>query len=130
MKQILIWQCAAILFGIIEGILFHYNNKLTPKFKEKFVFDIHILFGFIRLCLFFPLIITVENRIIFAMITMFTFPFLHDGFYYFTRNLLNPKIYKKSFFDDSITTTAVLSLGAFYRIILFVFGEGLIFVLW
>jgi hypothetical protein len=126
MKELIIWLCAAILFGILEALLFHSNKNINKKIP----FDIHIIFGFVRLCLFIPLLIYSEERFIFAISSIFMFPFLHDGFYYLTRNILSGgKLYPKTFFDQSTTTTAKISLGAFYRIILFLFGAGMIFVL-
>lgn len=40
---------------------------------------------------------------------MFLFPFLHDGMYYLKRNLLNENIYRKRWFAQSNSSTAVLT---------------------
>ena len=40
---------------------------------------------------------------------MFMFPFFHDGAYYARRHYYNPKIYPKRFWDQSTTSTAVLT---------------------
>jgi len=130
MKELIIWLSAATAFGILEGILFHYKNKFATNFLNRFKFDIHIVFGLIRLILFVPLVILTQERLIFILTALFMFAFIHDGFYYTTRWILSKgKIYKKLFFDSSTTTTAILSLSAFWRLILFIFGLGMIFVL-
>jgi hypothetical protein len=130
MRELTTWIIIAIALGIIEALLFHYFKNLNTGFKKAFKFDIHIWFTVLRICLITPLILRVDEMFIFGFICVLIFPFLHDGFYYQVRKWLsNGRIYKKGFIDRSTTTTAKLSMSFFWRLIFFVFGAGMVFVI-
>ena len=130
MIELLIWLGISIYFGFVEGLLFHYVKNLNQRFKAKTKLDIHVLFGLIRFIVWLPLLLRSEHGFLFAISSLFCFPFLHDGFYYLTRNICSGgKLYKKTFFDQSTTTTAKISIGSFWRLMLFLFGIGFIFAL-
>jgi hypothetical protein len=130
MTQLLIWAIIAIVSGSAEAVLFHKNNGASLDFKYRTGFDIHVAFTAIRAVIVLVLAMFVEHWILFILISALVFPFLHDGFYYQVRNWLSKgRVYPVGFFDQSTTTTAIFSLGIFWRIILFVFGAGMIFAL-
>ena len=130
MKELIIWIISSISFGVIEAILFNYIKGLNTKFKSLIGFDIHYLFVVVRLAVLIPLALYTDEWFIFTLIAIFTFPFLHDGFYYQIRKLLSKgKIYPKGFISQSTTTTAKLSFNFGWRLIFFIFGAGMIFVL-
>lgn len=130
MEQLIIWLIIAAIFGIIEAFLFDMFPGLGRQFYKKLKFDIHIIFGAVRFIVWLPLIYISEEWILFIIISLFTFAFIHDGFYYLFRWMLSGfKIYKKTFFDQSQTTTALISIGSFWRLILFLFGIGMSFAL-
>lgn len=117
-------------FGILEAILFHKVKGINKGFKDRCGFDIHALFVVIRLAVLIPLALCTDETLIFTLVAIFTFPFLHDGFYYQMRKLLSKgKIYPKGFISQSTTTTAKLSFNFGWRLIFFIFGAGMIFVL-
>ena len=130
MIYLLIWAAFAASTGIAEAFLFNYTKELNEAFKEMFKYDIHWLFVKIRAFHLIPILFLVDHWIIFALIAVFTFPFIHDGCYYQTRKILSSgKIYPKGFMDQSINTTAKLSFNFTTRLILFIFGAGMIFVI-
>jgi hypothetical protein len=51
----------------------------------------------------------IENVLLFALCLLISSPFFHDGFYYQTRHKLDNTIYKKGFFDQSTSSTALLT---------------------
>jgi len=121
-----IWFIFCLVSGGIEAILFHRDNKLSAKFFCRFGFDIHILFTIIRGIVSLPLIFLTHYPAVSLVGFMLTFPFMHDGMYYFSRNFLDDKIYKKRWLDQSYSTSAVFSISAFWRIIFFALGLGLL----
>lgn len=112
------WLVFILISSIVEAILFH-NNKFKTKYN-------HVVLTLIRGVICLPLAYFNYEPIIFILFCLFTFPFLHDGTYYTIRHLLNSKMYPKMWIDKSYTTTAVISLSFFWRLILFIFGLGLL----
>ena len=112
------WIIFVLISSIIEAVLFHFN-----RFKFKYN---HFVLTLIRGCVCVPLALFSEYLEIFILFCLFTFPFLHDGIYYTFRNLMNKDVYPKRWIDKSKTTTAIISLSFFWRLILFIFGIGLI----
>ena len=129
MKELLIWGLTSMTFGILEAILFHNVKGINKGFKDRYGFDIHALFVVIRLAVLIPLAISVEETFIFVLVAVFIFPFIHDGFYYQFRHWLNNKSYPKGFLDYTNTSSAKISLSLAWRIIFFIFGLGMVFVL-
>lgn len=101
-------------YALFEGVreAFYYNESVKNEKQE----NIHWIF-FIQRGLFAVILLCASNYFILCFFLL-TFSFLHDGAYYFTRNKLNPAIYKNGFFDDSKTSTAVLELSLLQRSLL------------
>lgn len=126
MIQLIIWAFIAVTLGVLEAFVF---NKIK-NIQRYLAFDVHVYLTALRIALIIPLMISVEERFMFGLIAVLIFPFLHDGFYYQTRKILSKgKIYKKGFFDRSTTTTAIISLSIFWRLIFFIFALGMVFVI-
>lgn len=109
------WILFVLISSILEALAFH--NKL-------FVKHIHIYLTILRGCFCVPLAYYSNNLPMFILFCGFSFPFLHDGIYYTTRNLLNSQVYPKRWIDKSTTTNALISLSFFWRLIFFIFSIG------
>ena len=114
----ILWFLFVVISSIVEAYIFHLN-----KFKTKYK---HVILTLIRGLVCLPLAIFNGEWLPFILVCLFTFPFLHDGIYYTVRHLLNSNIYPKMWVDKSYTTTAVISLSFFWRLILFIFGLGIL----
>lgn len=118
------WILFVITISIVEAFMFH------SQLLHKTSIDIHIPLTINRIVVFigifnsFPIFEIIQ----YLFLCVLTFPLLHDGIYYKTRNLLNSKIYNKGFFDQSTTTTAKFSFNFTKRLMLAILG-GLIFIL-
>lgn len=99
-----------LVFSYLSGVLEGYFWASRPKVKQL---SSHAMLTFIRMCVALP-IFWYEGfwNVVFCV---FIFPFIHDGAYYVTRNNINPSIYKKRWFDSSLTTGAIISFNAFER---------------
>ena len=117
MSNLIIWCLFALYCGILEAFMFH--NKI-------FIKHIHTYFTIFRLTVAFPLAYFNDHLPVTVLFMVLVFPFLHDGVYYYTRNILNPRIYPKKWFDYSTTSNAIVSLNIFWRLILFIFALGLV----
>lgn len=112
------WLTFVLLSSILEAYIFH-KNKFKYKYKH------HIMTA-IRIIVCAPAAYLNNVAPIFILFGVLSFPFLHDGIYYTTRNLLNPKVYQKKWWDRSTTSNAIFNLSIFWRILLFVFSLGLL----
>lgn len=107
------------MFASIDGFVQAHYYDLYPSEKKHhnlhpyFVIQRLIVLGLMTYEVYvnFP----IWETIIFTFALIFVFSFFHNGFYYLTRNKLNPEIYKKKFFDDSDTSKAIFELGVGYR---------------
>lgn len=112
--------CYFIFEGIREAYYYHEASKTDDKIKD----NLHFTFFLQRFIIFVIIFILGYNPfLILASILMFSF--IHDGFYYYKRNILNPAIYPKKFMDHSTTSTAILEFGFPFRLFMFVNGLAL-----
>ncbi len=98
----LVW----IMFSLLEGFTeaWHWHYKIQAQDEKKT--DAHMYFTLRRLCIWI-LLFGIDFRL--GMFALFSFPFLHDGAYYYHRNELTPGVYRRGFFDQSSTSTAYLT---------------------
>ncbi len=105
--------CITISFlAIIEGFLYHFSERYKntvergtiSKYESKNLhgplFLIRLFVGIVALlsninCSGWPLFILAISMLLQS-------EFFHLGFYYKTRNLLNPKVYKRGFKDTNV----------------------------
>jgi hypothetical protein len=113
-----IFAILGCIYASIEGVreAYYYHVAVAQGFKK----NIHWLYLFQR-TLFSVLLFSQTNFFILAFFLL-SFSFLHNGFYYFTRNKLDAIIYKKRFIDSSTTSTAVMEFNFAERTILLIFG--------
>jgi len=96
--MVVLWFFYSLFEGLREG--FYWREKKTRDNHYE-----HVIWSIQRALV----LILVSRDIIILLGCMCVFPFLHDGMYYTTRHYMNKNIYKKTFFDQSETSTAVLS---------------------
>lgn len=126
MILIIILSVLWIVFASIDGFVQAHYYDLFPSEKKHrnlhpyFVIQRLIVLGLMAYEVYFNF--PIWETIIFTFALIFIFSFFHNGFYYLTRNKLNPEIYKKKFFDDSDTSKAVFELGFGYRTAMAVIG--------
>jgi hypothetical protein len=116
MDNFILWILFAASCGVMEAFFFHgYIRNVRPMMDIHKVLTIHRVVVF--MCIFRGF-----DALVLLIPAVITFPFIHDGIYYMTRNILNPVVYRKSFFDQSRDTSAKFSYSFFYRALLFVTG--------
>lgn len=57
------------------------------------------------------------------------FPFFHEGFYYTWRNILNIKVYPRTFRDSTTTSVSKMNFNFKQRLILFIFAVIVFFLI-
>jgi len=97
------WILYAMLEGYREGNYWGARKTIFPYID----FHEHKLWSSQRFAVLS--IVIIHINIVVAIACMFVFPFIHDGMYYLRRNMLDPDIYPKGFFDQSTTSTAILT---------------------
>lgn len=110
------WAVYAQYEGIREAYYWDAKNRLPFR---KLPIDEHFLWTCQRSAVFILAIYTVTLKIndlsLFYLVIlsgvslMLTFPFIHDGFMYKWRSILNNRVYPKGFWDQSTTSTAKLT---------------------
>ena len=95
------WMTYAFLEGFRESLYWH----LKVRGKSMFKANEHHVWSLQRAVVLFG--ITAVSGNYYHMIPMaLSFPFMHDGAYYWGRNLIDSSIYKKRWLDQSTTSTA------------------------
>lgn len=94
----IVWCIYCLLEGMRDGWM--YNLRDASRFNN---FDEHIIFTVQR-----GLVLLVLAYIWLPILVVgpFAFSFLHNGMYYWSRNALDDRIYKKKWFAQSNTSTA------------------------
>ena len=119
---------AGILFTLFkakfEAIYFHI--KSITDYKTKY--NEHNILTVIRASFLLVAFYFTDLQTIFCY--CLCFPFLHDGFYYYFRNKINPTIYTNGFFSQSNTSTAFFTnyMTPIVRSILFIVGLALLII--
>lgn len=124
---LIFWILFSSLEGIREGYYWFFKPKDIKEKHEHLVFTIQrtFVFSFIVILMLF-IKISIFKTLITGISLMCVFPFIHDGFYYLTRNYLNPSDYPKRFLDSSTTSSAKIELSLIQRLALFISGLVLI----
>ena len=130
----IIWIIYSSLFGISDAY-YWYSANVAKYSTRNFLFkDLHPNFFWTRslVATVFALLMSDDNYFIWLPIMIclgLTFPFFHNGFYYKTRNKIDPTQYKLGFMDMSSTSIAKVNFTFFLRTISFLVGlSGLILI--
>ena len=104
------------VYASLEGVVqaFYYRNYNNTDI------NIHGLYTFQRAIV--GIILFSFTNIFFFLFFLFSFSFFHNGFYYWTRNILDDNIYRARFTDTSTTSKAFLEFNFSQRTILFIMG--------
>lgn len=107
----IIWSMYSFLEGFREA--FYWDMKSKTSYTKDL--DLHPFFALQR-GLVIVLMFMLQwnnlgwlNSFLFCVCMSIAFPFIHDGVYYTTRNYLDKKIYPKTWFDQSVTSTAKMT---------------------
>lgn len=116
------WCGFAYLTARFEAMYF--NHEIHSNFIDNV--NEHSMLILIRVCLLIPLFVLTSWDI--TLSYMFVFPFVHDGAYYSMREKLVSGTYPKKWFDQSNTSTALLTkfFNPTVRTIFFIVGIGYI----
>ena len=125
-----IWIVYSLLEGYREAIFYYFAVSSSRKMIEMhptFTFQRVLVFGGFAILLLLMSCTWVVSLLSFIGYAC-VFSFLHDGFYYVTRNKLDNSIYPKKWWDFSTTSTAKSDkfLTSVNRTILVIIGLGLI----
>lgn len=96
-----IWIAFILLSSIFEA--FYFTHEVRSGFADNF--NEHPLFVCIRACVLIPLWILTSWKIMLCYAFMFSF--FHDGQYYRWRDRIVYGTYKKRWWDQSTTSTAM-----------------------
>lgn len=101
-----------IVFSAMSGYLEAYFWAEHPKVNQR---RSHIALTVFRAVVMAP--IAWYEGLVTCIGLAFLFPFIHDGFYYQTRNKINNNTYPLGWMDESNSTGAVFSFGFLTRVI-------------
>jgi hypothetical protein len=121
------WLVYCIFEGIREGNYWH-NVSITSVYPK---YNIHALFLVQRIIVAYCLSFN-SAALLSLLIMALTFSFIHNGSYYTTRYFLsNKQIYKKTWFDQSKSSTSVLTdvMTPVWRSIFFLIGAVILVIL-
>lgn len=120
------------LFSLLEGFreAFYFHNRMNNNSGNRDKYEIHPYFAAERsIFLIVAALTLVQNYSMWMSSSMILsmmciFPFLHDGMYYRYRNVLDKRLYSKRWWDQSTTSTAVLTrfFNPLSRTLFFVIG--------
>jgi hypothetical protein len=119
-----------IVIAIIEAVIWTYvdDEEMPPNEKKQF----HNPLVLLRVIWFGLMYLVVGWKK--DLCLMACYPFWHLGVMYMQRNHLNPKVYKKRFFDTASSTTTsvidnIINLSFTIRAICFIAGTITYFLL-
>ena len=118
---VLIWVLTYSILGFVEGLVWSKEGSEAFTWNEHIPLSIQrVLLGILGLgCAWLGFDVAWKSLV--SSLPMFFF--FHDGMIYLTRNLINPAVYKRKWFDESITSTATYgTMSLRWRIGLFLVG--------
>ena len=118
----ILWMLYSFFEGMREGFYWHYKSG-SNTYNEHFMWTIQRAIVLIMCCMY--------SEWYFVFIAALMFPFLHDGMYYTTRNVLSRGVYPRKWLDQSTTSTAISTkyFTPKTRTLCFLLGILLIFII-
>lgn len=111
------------LCGVSDGLYY------SRRGAESFDWDEHAFLMLVRGWfimygpMFYFLVSGWLEMLVLVVSSILVFPFYHNGFYYLSRNKIDPRVYEKGFWDEpSKTSTSKINFSLKQRVILFVAG--------
>ena len=119
---IILMTLFAIASGIVEAILWSKMGTHATKWNEHIfiVFQRGVFFLTFIICAYFEH--TAKNIFLIFSFAILSYPYFHDGAYYWFRNVIDNKIYPKRWKDDSTTSTAIIEIDYKKRVALLILG--------
>ena len=132
------WIAFAMLSGIMEAFMYHMKDPNKSVGKDSFILKFmhkasfglykkpneHAIFNLVRATILISLAIkySLMDAVVLILCFVAMFPCLHDGYYYHTRNALNPKIYTLGFTSEPSGTGTSWSLSFVARLSIAIAG--------
>lgn len=101
--------------GVRDAVYFDAESR-----SNGVKYDIHWMFVLQRSL--FAILIFLFTNIFILLFFILAFSFFHNGWYFYTRNKLNDKIYPNKFIDSSTTSSAIFEFNFEERVLFFIFG--------
>lgn len=121
-------------YSMLEGVFQAHYYDLIPSNHSNHR-NLHPYYMLARACvsaLIWIALFEISDAIlasVYIVCLACIFSFFHNGVYYYTRNFLNPELYKKKWWDHSETSKALIELGTGFRTALAIIGFiGIVFV--
>lgn len=112
----------AIASGIVEAILWSKLGVMATKWNEHIfiVFQRGLMFLIFLLAAYFD----YSPKTIWLILTysILSYPYFHDGAYYWFRNVIDNKVYPRRWKDNSTTSTAIIEINYKTRVIFLILG--------
>lgn len=139
------WLLIAMLFGIAEGFFYDLKDPQKTVGKDSFILKFlykasfglykkpneHAILNLLRTGVALSLLPSIIWWQLGILLLCFvgSFPFIHDGFYYLTRNKLNGRIYRCGFLSENDPRDGDTSWSLGLRARTIAFAVSLIIVL-
>lgn len=119
---IILMTLFAVSSGIVEAILWSKMGTLATKWNEHvfIVFQRGVFFLTFIICAYFEY--TPKSIFLIFAFAILSYPYFHDGAYYWFRNVIDNKVYPRRWKDNSTTSTAIIEINYKTRVIFLILG--------